>query len=297
VTALPDRRRRQQAVQAFLQKHFGCGQWEFTLPHGRGGETYFASQGGQAYFVKRGVDTRRYQIVAALGLTPPVLAAGHLPDGASILVQPRIPGRNPSRQDYRAHLDRFAAIIAQTHRSPALRQALPAAPSEQYRAAGMAALTRLRQRWEAIRPHVPPAAALVDQGLARLAQRIDGFQGEGLAASHNDICNANWLLAANGQLYLIDLESMALDDPALDIGATLWWYYPPDLRQRFVEITGQAEQAGFEERMQVRMALHCLSITLPRPESFDGFDPATYTQALTDFRAILSGEENPQGYD
>ena len=43
-----------------------------------------------------------------------------------------------------------------------------------------------------------------------------------------------------GELYLIDLESMSLDDPALDIGATLWWYYPPELRQRFLEIAGQA---------------------------------------------------------
>jgi hypothetical protein len=48
--------------------------------------------------------------------------------------------------------------------------------------------------------------------------------------------------------------------------------------------------------MTVRKRLHCLSITLPRSWSYDGFHQAGYPAALTDFRAILAGEENPQGY-
>ena len=90
---------------------------------------------------------------------------------------------------------------------------------------------------------------------------------------------------------------MSLDDPALDIGATLWWYYPPALRQRFLEIVGYANDEPFQFRMRLRMALHCLSITLPRERSFDEFDSTSYAQSLTDFRAILVGEENPPGYD
>jgi hypothetical protein len=44
------------------------------------------------------------------------------------------------------------------------------------------------------------------------------------------------------------------------------------------------------------MAMHCLDITLPRERSFDSFDPNTYHKSLNDFRAILNGEENPEGY-
>jgi hypothetical protein len=87
---------------------------------------------------------------------------------------------------------------------------------------------------------------------------------------------------------------MSLDDPALDIGATLWWYYPPAMWQRFLEIAGHANDESFQFRMHVRMAMHCLSITLPREGSFDQFDPASYAESLTDFRAILAGEENPE---
>jgi thiamine kinase-like enzyme len=76
--------------------------------------------------------------------------------------------------------------------------------------------------------------------------------------SHNDICNANWLLTPQGRLYLIDLELMSLDDPAVDIGATLWWYYPPELRRRFLEVVGYADDESFRIRMRVRMAMHCL---------------------------------------
>ncbi len=123
------------------------------------------------------------------------------------------------------------------------------------------------------------------------------FKGSGLVASHNDICNANWLLAEDGSLYLVDLDSMSWDDPALDIGATLWWYYPPELRPEFLDKAGYGGDPEFKERMQVRMAMHCLNIALPRPGSFDEFEPASFAEWLIDFRAIFAGQENPQGYE
>jgi hypothetical protein len=44
------------------------------------------------------------------------------------------------------------------------------------------------------------------------------------------------------------------------------------------------------------MAMHCLNMTLPREQSFDSFNPNDYSETLDDFRAILDGKENPQGY-
>ena len=225
-----------------------------------------------------------------------MLACGYLEDGTSILVQPFIQSRTPTRKDFQNYLPQFADILHRTHHNPEIQAALPPAGSARYLDAGLAALEGIQRRWEKHRGQVPEAAKFVGQSLERLAQQIRQFEGAGLVASHNDICNANWLITPQGQLYLVDLELMALDDPALDTGAILWWYYPPCLRQRFLEIAGYANDEMFRLRMQVRMALHCLSITLPREHSFDPFDPATFAQELTDFRAILAGEENPQGY-
>ena len=90
---------------------------------------------------------------------------------------------------------------------------------------------------------------------------------------------------------------MAMDDPALDMGALLWWYYPPELRQQFLKIAGYRYDDEFKFRMRIRMAMHSLNITLPREGSFDNLDPGTYHESLNDFRAVLNGEENPMGYD
>jgi thiamine kinase-like enzyme len=235
--------------------------------------------------------------MASIGLTPQVLAVGTLGDGTSIIVQPYIVGSKPSRRDYHTHLEQFAIAINKAHHSPEVQQVLPKVSSDLYRVVGLESFSRIQQRWGLYKTQVPKVAEFIDESLDYLGQQVKDFQGTGLVASHNDICNANWLISHDGQLYLIDLESMSLDDPAVDIGATLWWYYPPDLRERFLIIVGHANDKAFESRMQVRMAMHCLSITLPREQSFDRFDPASFAEALTDFRTILAGGENPQGYE
>ncbi len=64
-----------------------------------------------------------------------------------------------------------------------------------------------------------------------------------------------------------------------------------------MDVAGYPYDDEFKFRMQIRMAMHCLHITLPRKQSFDSFDPGDYDESLTDFRAILAGKENPQGYN
>jgi thiamine kinase-like enzyme len=291
---MKDRQFHQPEVQAFLQRSLGGSQWELTLPHGWGNETYFARCAAETYFIKLGVQVSRYQAMATLGLTPGLVVSGCLSDGTSLIVQHYISGKSPSRADYRAGMERVAAIIHQVHHSPQVRHSLPPAASDLYRAAGLEVLKDIQSRWQRLRPLVPESAGFVDVSLATLAEQVASFQGSGLVAAHNDICNANWLVTPHGQWYLIDLESMALGDPALDIGATLWWYYPPELWPRFLELVGYARDPNFEFRMRVRMALHCLHILLPRPGSFDTFNPATFSQALRDFKAALAGEPNPE---
>jgi len=293
-----NRQQHQQEVQAFLQKHFSSRSWKLTLPpNGSGNETYFAHSDEHTCFVKLGVQTAKYEAVASIGLTPQVLAAGSLTDGTSIIIQPYINGKNPSRRDYHAHLEQFATAIGKVHHSAQVKQVLPKVSSNLYSSTGLESLAHIQQKWEYYKSRVPGVAGFVDESLDYLRQQVMNFQGTGLVASHNDICNANWLISPDGALYLIDLESMSLDDPAVDIGATLWWYYPPELRGKFLILAGYINDTTFERRMQVRMAMHCLNIILPREQSFDEFDSDSFAESLTDFKAILAGRENPEGYD
>ncbi len=293
---MQNRQQHQQDVEAFLQTTFSVFDWAFSAPHGSGSETYFAHGAGRSYFVKLGAHLERTLAVARIGLTPEVLAAGQLEDGTSILVQPVIAGRKPGPKDFQTQLEQAATIVGRLHDDPGIKQTLAQTASDLYRAAGLRMLAHLRRRWEYYKEQVPGVAGFVDEALARLAEEVKEFSGEGLVASHNDICNANWLLTQDGRFYLVDLDMLALDDPANDLGALLWWYYPPALRSRFLEIAGYADSPELRARMQARMALHCLNIMLPREQSFDRFDPARFPEQLTDFRAVLAGEENPQGY-
>lgn len=161
----------------------------------------------------------------------------------------------------------------------------------------MISLVLIQEKWQHIKSLVPKEAEFVDESIELLKVKLERLRGSGLVASHNDICNYNWLLSTEGRLYLIDLDSMSLDDPALDIGATLWWYYPPVLRSRFLEVSGFLDDTEFTSRMQVRMAMHCLNIELPRLNSYDKFDPVSFGESLTDFKAVLAGKDNPQGYE
>lgn len=297
INSMKNRNQHQPEVCGFLQKQFSSRSWEFTLPHGYGNECYFAYGNGQTYFVKLNTPVAVYQAMAAIGLTPPVLALGYLEDGVSMLVQPYVTGKRPTRRDYRMLLKQVAMVIDKMHHSLEVQQTLPPALSNQSSVLALRELAQLRVRWGQYRDQVPSVATLIDENLATLSELSQSLQGAGFVASHNDICNANWLITPDGIIYLIDLDAMSLDDPACDIGATLWWYYPPQLRPQFLEICGYPRDEQFEKRMHVRMAMHCLSITLPREDSYDRFDPIQFPHSLADFLAIMAGRENPQGYN
>jgi Phosphotransferase enzyme family len=292
----PDRYKHQREVRSFLRKHLSTHDWLFSLPPGSGMETYFAQGNERSYFVKVGVPVERYLAMAELGLTPPVLAFGRLESGLPIIVQPFIAGRRPSQRDYRDQLEKVATLIRKIHNHPKIKRILQPPPSNLHKEAGLRALNQLCRKWDRYKAQVPNVAEFVENSLANLAQQVNLFGTEGLVAAHNDICNANWLFASDGRIYLIDFESMSLDDPALDMGALLWWYYRPELWQRFLDIAGYPYDQEFKFRMRVRMAMHGLNITLPREQSFDSFNPNNYSESLNDFRAILDGKENPQGY-
>jgi thiamine kinase-like enzyme len=293
---MPDRREHQQNVHAFLQKHFSIDDWRFSLPHGTGMESYFAKGNGQSYFVKVGVQVERYLAMAEIGLTPPILIHSQLDNGLSIIVQPFVAGQKPSRADYQNQLMEVAGLIRTMHHHPRANEFFQGTASDLYKDAGLRALNRLHQKWERYKGQVPMVAEFVNKSFEYLADQINMFLGEGLVISHGDICNANWLFASDGKIYVLDFESLSIDDPALDIGALLWWYYPSELRGRFMDIAGYPYDDQFKFRMRVRMAMHCLDITLPRERSFDKFEPDSYGESLRDFRAILNGDENPEGY-
>ncbi len=287
----------QDEVLRLLEKEFPGQSWMIRLPvHGTGNETYQAFSESQSCFIKLGIEIERYRIMDELGLSPRIFSVGRLEDGTTVVVQEWVEGHHPSRKEFCDHLEQFASAVRVTHSCARLRQILPSKPSECFRQAGLETLRHVEKRWMKVRDKVPHSASFVERNIQRLREQIDLFTGGGLVASHNDICNANWLICEDGRVYLIDYESMTLDDPALDLGAILWWYYRPELRARFIAIAGYRDDEALRIRMRVRMAVHNLNIILPRENSYDVFHGEDFEEALVDFRAVMDGQENPQGY-
>ena len=292
-----NKQRHWEEIHEYLERNIALCKWSFTLPKGSGHETYFAHGNGGTYFVKVNAVVHRYEILASAGLTPDVLSAGHLEGGATIMVQTYVPGKPPTSKDLQFHLEQVARILRKVHHNSNLQRTLLPCRSEGYRNAAFNALALLRNQWEPCQHQAGDAAILVEKSLDRIAEIIGQISGQGLVACHNDICNSNWILAPDGQLFLIDLESMSLGDPACDVGALLWWYYPSIMRGRFLKASGYPIDRGFLLRMQVNHAMHSLRISLPRASSFDTFVHSSFATSLANLKAVLANKENPQGYD
>ena len=73
-------------------------------------------------------------------------------------------------------------------------------------------------------------------------------------------------------------------------------YYPPEMRDDFLRVAGHRNDDEFRNRMRIRMAIHNLNIVIPRKNSYDRFFAEEFEGELEDFRAVLNGRENPQGY-
>ena len=175
----------------------------FSLPEGSGKETYFVRGSDREYFVKVGAPIERYLAMAGIGVTVPVLTFGPLESsGTSIIVQARIKGRKPSQKDYWDQLEKVAKHIYTLHNHPQMKQIVPSASSSLHKEVATLALHHLRQKWERYKAKAPDVAGFVDNILLQIAEQISTFSTAGLVNSHNDICNANWLFASDGNIYL-----------------------------------------------------------------------------------------------
>ena len=295
---MQNRYRHEHEVVSFLQRSLTGSRWRIGPPRwGRGRETYVASGDRGSYFVKLGARPEPYLAMSACDLTPPILGSGTLTDGTTILIQPYLAARAPSWGDFALRLDEFANVVRKMQCDPRVHEAVAHATSPRHRDLAESAFGRLTARWLSNRDLLPrEATERVDNALAGLWGEIQEISGSGVVAAHNDICDANWLITAAGKIYLVDLDEMAMDDPAQDLGALLWWYYPPELRARFLKAVGWHADGRLARRMRVRMAMHCLSILLPREHSFDELDAAAFPRRLVDFESVLAGADNPRGY-
>ena len=285
-----------EEVEIFLQNRFHEENWTFLSTNGSGNEKYIAESNGTKYFVKLDVKIDRYEILSELGISPKIVNHGCLNDGTSVIVQEYISGHNPSPKDFQSHIYDVATILSNVHNNRKLQTVLKKDEINTCQEAALKAFYGIVERWEYNKKELVAYNGYIDDSLMQIKSNIRQIEGKNLASVHNDICNANWVISDNGFIFLVDLESMLIEDPSVDIGALLWWYYPYDMREQFCEIIKVDYNNELKNRMQLRMAMHCLNIMLPRLNSFDVLDLEWFAMFFDDFKAIMEGKDNPKGY-
>jgi len=288
--------RHKEEVERFLQNTLHMETWEFLSTNGSGNEKYIAASDGKKYFVKLDVQLARYEILGDLGISPKIINSGFLEDGKTIIIQEYVTGHNPSPKDFQTHIYEIATILANVHNSKKLQKVLKKSEIKTYQEAALKAFYEIVDKWEYYKNELSAYTVYIDNSLKQIQSNIYKIEGNNLVSAHNDICMANWLISDNGLVFLVDFESMQMEDPTVDIGALLWWYYPPDMRKTFCDIMKVDYSSALRNRMQIRMAMHCLNIMLPRKDSFDVFDLDWFAMFFDDFKAIMEGKDNPKGY-
>jgi hypothetical protein len=253
----------QADVRAFLRARVRAGTWRLQLPaHGfsAGGCVLARHADGGGVAVRLGLDAAPVRVLAAAGLTPPLLAAGRR-HGTLMHAQLLADGWHPDGVWYAAHLSDVANLLRRLTELTPLRELLPVPTDQGY----AAALRRYHRACAALLDRLPAAAAYrpaVAKLLGELVPRIDVVDGTGLVPVHGDPNDGNLLVTASGPV-LLDWETLHLSDPVHDLAQVLWWGMPRARWPVGLAAFGlPADDRQVIERLHLHAALRALYVFL-----------------------------------
>lgn len=269
-------------VDKLLESALGGG-WTVTRPRDGWAETAFvAEHGDRRAFVKVDVQIPILHRLAALGIVPPILAAGEY-DGLSYVIQEFIEAPNPEPPWFANHLNELAILI-RTYQQDETLKALLAATNLTYLADD---LGWVEQCYQALSHAFDPST--LRPAYAHWLDQLPNVRGAPVVATHGDLSRKN-LLPVLGRIFLVDWDEVSLSDPMRDIGPLLWWYVPPARWPEFVR--GYATSLGDSviERAYWWSARTSLEVA-------HGFYEHGYRDRsedfLEDFLAAAAAQDNP----
>ena len=267
---------------------FGDG-WHVTLPaQGSTGRAFVARRDDEAVFVKLGTAHAAQRRLAALGMTPALLAYG---PGFTIFryVEGVVPDRSWMRDNAGVVIDLLTVVQRDEPLGQLLATTVPVAPLREHLAAVVARLTERATR--ASTPAFRSSGIATALECLRLADyAVDGVP---LVPSHTDPNTSNVLVAPD-HAYLIDWDGITLSDPLRDIGLLLWWYVPPERWEAMVRRSGlpDAASAAAIDRIFWWAAVSSLRVALWIDRH--GSDDDAIRSFLADFIAAAHGFPNPR---
>ncbi|KRL99822.1 phosphotransferase family protein [Liquorilactobacillus satsumensis] len=191
--------------------------WLIRPLGGNTGTAYMGVKEQKKLFIKRNTSP----FLAALSLeeiTPRLLWAKHISTGDTLTAQEWLNGRSLTREEMKE--TRVAKLLARVHHSGVLSKMLQQVGGR-YIFPGELLNDYFRGLSSELRQH-----PLLREVAARLRAHPPKLDYHECEVCHGDLNHKNWLLSDSNQLYLVDWESAALSDAALDISMLMCQYVP-----------------------------------------------------------------------
>ncbi|MCL6586193.1 MAG: phosphotransferase family protein [Anoxybacillus sp.] len=224
-------------------------EWEITPAGGTTGDAYVAEYDGRKLFLKRN-SSPFLAVLSAEGIVPKLVWTKRMENGDVITAQQWLNGRELKPHDMGS--EQVASLLRKIHRSQDLAEMLrrlgkkPLFPQMM-----MEKLEPLLQPWR--------DEPIVTQAFAWLREHLSSLRCEELAVCHGDMNHNNWLLAEDGQLYLIDWDGALIADPAIDIGMLLYTYIPKEKWENWLTFYGLEWTSDLQLRMKWYTIVQTLS--------------------------------------
>ncbi|KXG08847.1 phosphotransferase family protein [Anoxybacillus rupiensis] len=223
-------------------------EWDITPAGGATGDAYVAEHNGKKLFLKRN-SSPFLAVLSAEGIVPKLVWTKRMENGDVITAQQWLDGRELKPHDMGS--EQVANLLRKIHRSQDLLEMLkrlgkkPLSPQMM-----MEQLRSMLTGWS--------DEPLVKQAFAWLEEKLPSIRCNEWAVCHCDMNHNNWLLADDGQLYLIDWDEAMIADPAIDIGMLLYWYIPEEKWEEWLHFYG----VELTDDLGVRMKWYAVVQTL-----------------------------------
>lgn len=190
--------------------------WQLHPLKGETGKAYMGIKDSQKVFLKRNTSP----FLAALsmeGITPRLVWTKRMENGDVLTAQEWCNGRNLARSEMSDQ--KVVDLLLKVHHSTLLKRMLSRLGGHELLPANL--LTQYKSNLPEdllSHPTLRQAQKYLEEGLIN---RLDPAK---LVVCHGDLSRKNWLISDDANLYLVDWDSVALADPAYDIGQILSRY-------------------------------------------------------------------------
>lgn len=223
-------------IERILAYHFSDQHWHVAPPPaGVQKEAYIAQNDQHRLFVKFDAATPAWDRLAAIGVTPHVLATG-IHQGRPYLIQQFVEGTYPDRVWFTQHIAVLAHFIRRYHYDQHLAELLSASPAQSYS-------DHIRQEVVTLEGAMTMASLAIFK-TDQFHHAFDLFRAQAkqlqpvpLVPTHADPSPVNMLVTKQG-LTMLDWEDVMLSDPMRDVGLVVWWYLPLRRWQTFFDMYG-----------------------------------------------------------